>query len=290
MQLWTPGDVSKRIRTPKERRICAPPPPCGISTGLFPAYPSGFPAPLTWTGIWHYVSADVGVSGGGTSAYTWLDQTANNHNWNGNGGGGSPGWPTLVSSAINGRPACYSAAGNCGVTMNNLPPGPSFYAQSTTTIVVQSTSTAQTAYGVLYELHNLSGFIIDVSPSGTAFDFAMSSAERGTLTGGNPNVLNTPHIIVITYDWSVPGPATTAGTGTRKFYIDGVLIGTATSSNSLLTPGNEPPTMWSYDATGTYGWTGYIGALAIQVGHVATLSELLAVNFAYMGAKYTISV
>ena len=244
-----------------------------------------------WPGIWHYVSADVGVSGGGTSAYTWLDPTANNHNWNGNGGGGSTVWPTLVSSAINGQPACYSTSTfNCGVTMNNAPPGPPFYAQSTTTIVVQSTTTAQLAYAVLYSLHNASGFIFDVSPSGAAFDWSMSLSDRGTLTGGNPNVLATPHILVGTYDWSTPGPANASGTGTRKFYIDGTLIGTATSSNSALVTGSQPPTMWSYNATGTYGWCGYIGAFAIQVGYVATLAELLAVNFAYMGAKYSIPV
>jgi hypothetical protein len=118
----------------------------------------------------------------------------------------------------------------------------------------------------------------------------MSSAERGTLTGGNPNVLSAPHIIVITYDWSVPGPANTTGTGTRKLYIDGVLIGTATSSNSQLIVGAEPPTMWSYNATGTYGWTGYIGAFTIQVNHVAALPELLTNNFGYFGNEFSIPV
>ncbi len=274
---------------------------------------TAYPAPPSWPGIWSYTYADTGVTVGGSGVTIWADQgpwasqlnvgsiPGNSWAWavGGGIGGTTPGYAQLVTNVINGHPALMSnntapVAGlynvcNTNATGGSLGASGSFLVRSmasafTLSMVVQSTASPNTDYGVLFEIENGNGPILDVSSAGTAYDVATSFGGRGTLTGG---VLTTsvPHILNLTYNAPTPG----SGNGTLTLYVDGTSVATGTTPASDLPASNSIPLLYSYNSGGTYGFQGYIATVAIQCAYCAAGAQLIAQN-RYLGAKYGITV
>jgi hypothetical protein len=155
--------------------------------------------------------------------------------------------------------------------------------ECTWTVVVQSTANPNNDVGVMLEIENGNGPILDVSPAGTQWDAAITFGYRGTVVGGTPTA-GVPHILNFCYDAATPG----SGTGTIKLYVDGTLAATSTYTGLLITS-NSIPEMFSYNGGGNFGFAGYMAMCAMQAGYTASGAQLIAQN-RWVGNKYGITV